>query len=181
MTKESEKRDSTLAALLKEKPKRGRPKHAVSRQNVYIELSKEHKQLITNIANQLPKSISRADVADLAVVALSSRFEAMRRAVSGRSVEIPEGVTDMESLYLLWDLPLPQYTHPTKWTSIRLSPQQVIELGRVNGTLNAVYGATRSETFILALTILHNFVESRNLFENDLVSLYIKIKQSFLS
>ena len=45
-----------------------------------------------------------------------------RTAVVGRTREIPEGVTDLESLYLLWDVELPRrepvsYTHLTLPTS----------------------------------------------------------------
>ena len=87
-------------------------------------------------------------------------LEALRRAVADREREIPEGVTDLESLYLLWDLPLPaQNDSETKWTSVRVSPQQVIELGRVHGTLNAVFNANRSETFGLAMVLLGQFLE----------------------
>lgn len=40
---EATQRPSTLAALLKEKPRRGRPSHNVSRQNVYVALAKSQK------------------------------------------------------------------------------------------------------------------------------------------
>ena len=60
----------------------------------------------------------------------------------------------------MWDLPLPvDEGSETKWTSIRVSPQQVIELGRVHGTLNAVFNANRSETFSLALVLVSQFLE----------------------
>ena len=59
---------------------------------------------------------------------LTARLEALRVAVAGRNREIPEGITDLESLYLLWDLSLPPEDAPEKWTSIRVSPQQAIEL-----------------------------------------------------
>jgi hypothetical protein len=81
----------------------------------------------------------------------------LREAVSGRNREIPEGITDLDSLYLLWDLPLHE-EEEVKWTSIRLSPQQVISLGRVNGILKALFGATRSEVFGLALALLDQFL-----------------------
>lgn len=148
---------STLAALLEEKPKRGRPPHKVSRQNVYVALSLDQKALLKELAAHYPKGIVRADMPDLAVTLLSARMEALRRAVAGRNREIPEGVTDMESLYLLWDLAVPKSNPTEKWTSIRLSPQPLIELGRAHGILNAVFGATRSETFSLGLALLHQF------------------------
>jgi hypothetical protein len=84
-------------------------------------------------------------------------MEALRLAVSGRNREIPEGVTDLDSLRLLWDLPLHE-VEEAKWTSIRLSPQQVISLGRVHGILNAIFGVTRSEVFDLALSLLIQFL-----------------------
>lgn len=151
---------STLAALLEEKPKRGRPPRAVSRQTVYVALTQEQKIQLSELAALLPDGIGRADLADLAITILAARFEALRRAVYDREREIPEGVTDLESLYLLWDLPLPTYEEAeTKWTSIRVSPQQVIELGRVHGTLNAVFNTNRSQTFGLALVLLAQFLE----------------------
>lgn len=158
---------STLAALLEEKPKRGRPPRAVSRQNVYVALSSEQKELISELAAQLPEGLSRADVSDLAISILSIRFEALRQAVSDREREMPEGITDLESLYLLWDLPLPQVDNEEepKWTSIRVSPQQAIELGRVHGTLNAVFGANRSQTFSLALVLLTTFMQDEILYD----------------
>jgi hypothetical protein len=159
---------STMAALLEEKPKRGRPRHAVSRQNVYVAMRSEEKALMRPLVEYLPDGLKRADLADLAVSALTARLEALRRAVAGRSREIPEGVTDLESLYLLWDLPLPPVGVEEKWTSIRLSPQQVIELGRANGALNAAFGASRSQTFSLALSILSQYLEGSSLDDTDM-------------
>ena len=157
-----------MAALLEEKPKRGRPRHDVSRQNVYVALRPEEKELMKRLIGYLPPQLKRADLADLAVTALTARLEALRRAVAGRSREIPEGVTDLESLYLLWDLPLPSQEAEEKWTSIRVSPQQVIELGRAHGALNAAFGASRSQTFNLALSILAQFLEHNPLAETNL-------------
>jgi hypothetical protein len=155
-----ERKASTLAALLEEKPKRGRPPRAVSRQTVYVSLTPEQKKRLSELSDLLPDGLSRSDLPDLAITILSARFEALRRAVADREREIPEGVTDLESLYLLWDLPLPaQNDSEIKWTSIRVSPQQVIELGRVHGTLNAVFNANRSQTFSLAMVLLSHFLE----------------------
>lgn len=156
----SEKTPSTLTALLKDKPKRGRPPRSVSRKNVYVALSDEQKLHLTELADSLPDTLSRADLPDLAITILSTRLEAMRRAVSDRNREIPEGITDLESLYLLWDLPLPEKDIVTKWTSIRVSPQQSIELGRVQGTLNVVFGANRSETFSLGISLLDQYLQA---------------------
>jgi hypothetical protein len=154
----SKYQSSTMAALLEEKPKRGRPRHTVSRQNVYVALSPEEKVLMKDLIQFLPETLKRADLADLAVTALNTQLEALRRAVAGRSREIPEGVTDLESLYLLWDLPLPKETGEEKWTSIRVSPQQVIEFGRAHGALKAAFGASRSQTFSLALALLQQYL-----------------------
>ncbi|MCA9970895.1 MAG: hypothetical protein KC425_11805 [Anaerolineales bacterium] len=157
--KPDKQRASTLAALLEEKPKRGRPERAIKRQNVYVALSAEQKALMKRLAGQLPDGLGRADLPDLAVSVLAARLEALRRAVAGRNREIPEGITDMASLFLLWDLALPPDDPERKWTSIRLSPQPAIELGRAHGTLNAVFGANRSQTFELALLLLAQFLE----------------------
>lgn len=157
---EAKQRASTLAALLKEKPKRGRPSHNVSRQNVYVALAKSQKKQMKQMSGLLADEISRADIPDLAISILSARLEALRRAVADRNREMPEGITDLESLYLLWDLPLPTVNEKEpSWTSIRVSPQQVIELGRAHGTLNAVFGANRSQTFSLALSLLEQLIE----------------------
>jgi hypothetical protein len=193
-----EQKVSTLKDLLRDKPKRGRPRRMVARQNVYVALRPEQKTLMAALAERLPVGLGRADVPDLAVSALTARMEALRTAVAGRTREIPEGVTDLESLYLLWDVapPLGDDRHQTpaerrtaadrrhaadeassaagldaslarravaapteKWTSIRLSPQQVLEMGRLHGTLNAAFGAGRSEVFGLALALLAQFLE----------------------
>ena len=161
---------ATMAALLKEKPKRGRPPRKVSRQNVYVALRPEEKALVKEISKRLPDGLSRADVADLAITALNARLEALRRAVAGRNREIPEGVTDMDSLYLLWDLPLPPKDNEEKWTSVRVSPQQVIELGRAHGALNAAFGASRSETFSLGLMLLDRYLSNSD-FRNSEMTL----------
>lgn len=162
---------STLAALLKEKPKRGRPSHNVSRQNVYVALAKSQKKRMRQLANLLSDEIGRADIPDLSITVLTARLEALRRAVADRNREMPEGITDLESLYLLWDLPLPTADEKEpSWTSIRVSPQQVIELGRAHGTLNAVFGANRSETFSLALSLLEQLIEDHPLIkQHDLL------------
>ncbi len=151
---------STLAALMQDKPKRGRPRDAVSRQSVYIELSQAQKIQMKEMATLMPKEIKRSDIPDLAVSTLSARMDSLRQAVSGRNREIPEGITDFESLYLLWDLPLPEQNVALKWTSVRLSPQPSIELGRIHGMFNAVFNTSRSETFSLGLTLLENFIET---------------------
>ena len=161
---------ATMAALLKEKPKRGRPPRKVSRQNVYVALRPEEKVLVKEMAARLPDGLARADVADLAVTILNTRLEALRRAVAGRNREIPEGVTDMDSLYLLWDLSLPPKDREEKWTSVRVSPQQVIELGRAHGALNAAFGASRSETFSLGLVLLDRYLGSGD-FQNSAMTL----------
>ena len=57
---------------------------------------------------------------------------------------------------------MPEKSPERKWTSIRVSPQEVIELGRAHGTLNAAFGANRSETFSLALVLLANYLETRD-------------------
>ncbi len=171
-----------MAELLREKPKRGRPRHAVSRQNVYVALSAAEKQTITTVANQLPDRLKRADLPDLAIMVLAARMEALRRAVADRDREIPEGITDLESLYLLWDADLPVKTAVSKWTSIRVSPQQAIELGRANGVLNAAFNATRSETFSLALALLTAFISTIIIDENDntLSAMRKKIQRIYL-
>jgi hypothetical protein len=87
-------------------------------------------------------------------------MEALRKAVADRDREIPEGITDLESLYLLWDLPLPEKNKPEKWTSIRVSPQQSIELGRVHGTLKVLFGTNRSQAFALALALLFQYLHT---------------------
>lgn len=157
--KKDQNNPSTLAALLKEKPKRGRPRRQVSRQNVYVSLTAEQKELMKSLAMQFPKGIVRADIPDLAVTILSTRMEALRRAMANRNREMPEGVTDLESLYFLWDVTAPAVSSTEKWTSVRLSPQPTIELGRLHGTLNALFGATRSDTFGLGLALLQQFTE----------------------
>lgn len=96
-------------------------------------------------------------------------FGSLRSPSPGRRRSQPrnaKGITDIESLYLLWDLPLPSTseTEPA-WTSIRVSPQQVIELGRAHGTLNAVFGANRSQTFSLALSLLEQLIEDHPLIQ----------------
>jgi hypothetical protein len=116
----NKERTSTLAELLKDKPKRGRPPRRVSRQNVYVALSDAQKEELKRLAQSLPSGLSRADLPDLAIAVLTARLEALHRAVSDRNREIPEGVTDLESLYLLWDLALPDSDVERKWTSIRL-------------------------------------------------------------
>lgn len=165
---ESEPRVSTLKDLLREKPRRGRPRRQVARQNVYVALHPEQKAQLDELAGLLPSALARADLPDLAVSVLTARVEALRTAVTGRTREIPEGVTDLESLYLLWDVPLPNREPADKWTSIRLSPQQVLELGRVHGTLNAAFGANRSEVFGLALALLAQFLERHPLREAEM-------------
>ncbi|MCB8982636.1 MAG: hypothetical protein H6659_02320 [Ardenticatenaceae bacterium] len=171
-------RTSTLAELLKDKPKRGRPPHPVSRQNVYVALTAEEKKEMKRLATLLPDNLSRADLPDLAIAVITARLEALRRAVSDRNREIPEGVTDLESLYLLWDLTLPPPHSERKWTSIRVSPQEAIELGRAHGTLNGAFGANRSDTFSLALILLTQFLETQPL--QDEVSL-AEIRKMILS
>lgn len=162
----AKQRASTLAALLKERPKRGRPSRNVSRQNVYVALAKPQKKQMNQLAGLLADEISRADIPDLAISILSARLEALRRAVADRNREMPEGITDLESLYLLWDLPLPAVDEKEpSWTSIRVSPQQVIELGRAHGTFNAVFGANRSQTFGLALALLEQLIEDHPLIQ----------------
>lgn len=153
-------KESTLAALLRDKPRRGRPPREVSRQNVYVALSKVQKEKLSVLAKRLPEGFARADVPDLALMVLATRMDGLRRAVAGRTRDIPEGITDLESLYLLWDVRLPKDDGAEKrWTSIRVSPQQAIDLGRIHGTLNVLFGATRSDVFALALALLASFVD----------------------
>ena len=167
--KENKQRSSTLAALLKEKPKRGRPRRDVDRQNVYVALTRQQKETMKRLANQLAPHIVRADIPDLAITALAARMEALRRAVADRNREMPEGVTDLESLYLLWDLSIPPKYDEEKWTSLRVSPQQAIELGRLQGTLNAIFGSNRSDTFTLGLILLEQVIEDYELYKEGLV------------
>ena len=154
----SKRKDSTIAALLEEKPKRGRPRRSVQRQNVYVAITPQQKQHIKTMSMRLPEGLGRADIPDLAINLLSVRLEVLRLAVADRDREIPEGITDIESLYLLWDLPLPSDNGERKWTSIRLSPQRVIELGRVRGVLNALFGVNRSQVFDLSLALFDQFL-----------------------
>ena len=166
-----EQKVSTLKDLLRDKPKRGRPRRMVARQNVYVVLNADQKAQMDALAVRLPKGLGRPDLPDLAVSVLTARMEALRTAVAGRTREIPEGVTDLESLYLLWDVaPPPRAEHEAeeKWTSIRLSPQQVLELGRLHGTLNAAFGANRSEVFALALALLAQFLDRHPLNEVEI-------------
>lgn len=166
-----EQKVSTLKDLLRDKPKRGRPRRMVARQNVYVVLHPEQRAQMDALAERLPPGLGRPDLPDLAVSVLTARMEALRTAVAGRTREIPEGVTDFESLYLLWDVPPPPRAADQadeRWTSIRLSPQQVLELGRLHGTLNAAFGANRSEVFALALALLAQFLDRHPLAETAL-------------
>ena len=79
---------STLAALLKEKPKRGRPPRAVSRQNVYVALSAQQKSDMSELAEQLPEYLSRADLPDLAITILAARLEAFSLLQQGAKGEV---------------------------------------------------------------------------------------------
>lgn len=177
----SEKTPGTLSALLKEKPKRGRPPRAVSRKNVYVSLTDAQKALLTELADKLPDGLNRADLPDLAITILATRLDAMRQAVADRNREIPEGITDLESLYLLWDLPLPEVEGEARWTSIRVSPQQGIELGRAHGTLNVVFGANRSEIFSLGLALLEQYLAAENsLTDASLAEARQRIRDNFL-
>ena len=106
--KADEQKVSTLKDLLRDKPRRGRPRRMVARQNVYVALRPEQKQLMDALGERLPDGLGRPDVPDVAVSVLTARLEALRSAVAGRTREIPEGVTDLESLFLLWDLAPPQ-------------------------------------------------------------------------
>jgi hypothetical protein len=146
--------DSTLAALLKEKRKRGRPKHSVPRHSVYVALTSRQKKEITTLAKQLPPTFSRADIPDMAITMLSVRLQAVRRAVADRDRELPEGITDMESRFFVWALEPQLDDAEAKWTSVRLSPAQSVEFGRLQGTFNALFGANRSQVFALALALL---------------------------
>jgi hypothetical protein len=156
---DKDKRESTLAALLEEKRKRGRPKRAISRKNVYVALSLDQKEQMGQLADLLPDSLNRSDIPDMAVHLMAMRLELLRRAVADRNREIPEGITDLDSLYLLWDLPLSRDNSEPKWTSIRLSPQQAIELGRAHGTLKVLFGTSRSQVFALSLALLTQFIQ----------------------
>lgn len=151
--------DSTLATLLQEKKRRGRPRHKIPRQSVYVALTKEQKALFKSLLQFLPESFSRADIPDMAIITLTVRLNAVRNAVADRDRELPEGITDMESMYYLWDLELPDL-EDTKWTSIRLSPQQAVEFGRLQGTFNALFGTNRSQVFALALSLLEQILRA---------------------
>lgn len=159
MSKRTPREESTLTALLREKPKRGRPRRAVSRQTVYVALTPEQKRVMREIGETLEGDLGRADVADMAIMLLSIRLEALRQAVSDRDREMPEGITALDSLYLLWDVPLPP-KKDAEWTSIRLSPQQMIQLGRAKGVLEALFNANRSDAFALGLGLLHTLFHS---------------------
>ena len=156
----SKRKKGTIAELIRDKPRRGRPRRAVSRQNVYVSLTLDQKQVIQSMVGRLPGELVRADIPDLSIYLLSVRLEVLRLAVADRNREIPEGITDLESLYLLWDLPLPSDNGEGKWTSIRLSPQRVIELGRAGGVLNAIFGVNRSQVFSLSLILFDQFLDN---------------------
>jgi hypothetical protein len=182
MSRKKQREENTLAALLREKPKRGRPRHAVSRQSVYVALTPQQKILLNELGECLAGDLSRADVPDLAVMLLSVRLEALRRAVADRDREMPEGITALESLYLLWDVPLPHDDEAT-WTSVRLSPQQVIQLGRAQGLLHALFTANRSEVFSLGLGLLKLLLENDDFPSagvNTLVKFETKINDIYL-
>ena len=155
-----DKKEGTLAALLEEKRRRGRPRRAISRKNVYVAMSPGQKDQMSQLADLLPAGLNRSDIPDMAVTLLATHMELLRRAVAGRNREIPEGITDLDSLYLLWDLPLAHDDGEVKWTSIRLSPQQAIELGRVHGTLKVLFGTSRSQVFALSLALLNQFMQT---------------------
>ena len=54
-------------------------------------------------------------------------------------------------------------TRKTKWTTVRLSPQHVVDLGRAQGGLGALFGASRSDVFGLSLALLRQFLEEDKL------------------
>lgn len=150
--------DSTLAALLKTKPGRGRPHSLVRRQSVYVSLAPVHKSQLKELADALPLGIKRSDVPDIAVAHLAFQFEQLRNAVADRDRELPEGIADIDDLYFLWDLqPLEELPVGQKWTSIRLSDSRVVEFGQLQGVFKVLFGSTRSEVFYLALALLGDF------------------------
>jgi hypothetical protein len=78
LTNKEEQKDSTLAALLRDKTRRGRPPREISRQNVYVELTQQQKQRLSQLAEQLPEAFVRADIADLAIMVLATRLDEAR-------------------------------------------------------------------------------------------------------
>lgn len=154
----------TFRELVTDKRKPGRPRHTVQRQSVYVELSPDQKIQIGDLGRRLAR-FKRSDVPDMAVMTLATRIEAIRIAVAGRAREMPEGITDMQSLYFLWDIPPVGESAESKWTSIRLSPQQVDEFGSLQGRFSLLFGANRSHVFTLALALFAQLVtlEEENL------------------
>ena len=174
---------STISALLKEKPGRGRPRHAVPRETVYVELAKADKARMKVMSGKMPAAFSKADIPDIAIFILSTRFEGLRRTVADRDRQLPEGIIDLASLYLLWDLPLPPKKEIYKWTSIRLSPQQVEQLGRTHGGLKARFGVGRSQVFLLGLALCEQFLQNNETAiasYGDLISLKSFIQSIYL-
>ena len=53
----ADKKEGTLAALLEEKRRRGRPRRAISRRNVYVALSTEQKDQMRHLAGMLPAGL----------------------------------------------------------------------------------------------------------------------------
>lgn len=160
MSKARRKRnDSTLAALLRDKPKRGRPKRSVSRESFYVALSEEQKAALGHLGEMLPGTVGRADVADVAITLLQVRYDELRQAMADRDRELPEGITDIDALYYFWDLPVPDEAS-TRWTSVRIAPQSAVDFGRIHGGLKALFGANRSQVFSLALALLGRWLES---------------------
>ncbi len=68
---------STLKELMRDKPRRGRPRRMVARQSVYVALHPDQKIRLDHLATLLPTNLSRADLPDLAVSVLTARVEAI--------------------------------------------------------------------------------------------------------
>jgi hypothetical protein len=179
----SDEQKSTISALLKEKPGRGRPRHDVSRESVYVELSDSHKNKMKLMGKEMPAIFGKADIPDIATFILATRLESLRRSVADRDRQMPEGIMDIDSLYLLWDLPLPPKKEIYKWTSVRLSPQQAEQLGRVHGGLKARFGVSRSQVFILGLALCEQFINHghmKTFTEGNLTALKFMIERIYL-
>lgn len=155
-------------------------RHAVSRQSVYVALSPEQKALVNELADCLAGDLGRADISQYGrhVGAVGS----VAPGCFGSEQEDAERDCPGIGLFVVgcaFAAPWPMAVG----TSIRLSPQQVIQLGRAQGLLHALFNANRSEVFSLGLGLLNILLKSDSFplasvasltaFEDEITRIYL--------
>ncbi len=149
----------TFRRLNEQRKRRGRPPAAQPRHPVQLWLLPSEYDRLGNLSERWPAlKLSRSHILGLGIRALGQRLAALRANMEGSGADLPIGVLDLESLYLLWDLEPTANNSARKRYQLTLMDDEKWQLADMTVVLSRSISVNRSRVAGLSIANLSDSI-----------------------